>query len=154
MKKTWLLFASLTLAISMLAACNSTNKSKENEDETDTQVESGETTGEETSEENVEEPTTSENRDSEKTLTYSVNKEVKEATANLTDSEDQNYSLYKLDGFTLTGEKPNKDSLYLDDNPAVFMQVETISKDDASLEIIAKNMHETITSVSINKEPI
>ncbi|PUB17985.1 hypothetical protein [Paenisporosarcina sp. OV554] len=154
MKKTWLLFASLTLAISMLAACNSTNKSKENEDETDTQVESGETTGEETSEENVEEPTTSENRDSEKTLTYSVNKEVKEATAKLTESKEQNYSLYKLDGFTLTGEEPNKDSLYLDDNPAVFMRVETISKDDASLEIIAKNMHETMTSVSINKEPI
>lgn len=163
MKKTWLLFASLTLAISMLSACNTTNESKGNEKETDTQVESGETNGEENAEEVVEEevveeteeeqPVTTE-RGPEKTLTYSVNDEEKEETATLTDSDEQNYSIYKLDGFSLTGEEPNKDSLYLDDNPAVFMRVETISKDDASLEIIANNMFETIAAVSVNKEPV
>lgn len=163
MKKTWLLFASITLAISMLSACNTTNESKGNEKETDTQVESGETNGEENAEEVVEEevveeteeeqPVTTE-RGPEKTLTYSVNDEAKEETATLTDSDEQNYSIYKLDGFSLTGEEPNKDSLYLDDNPAVFMRVETISKDDASLEIIANNMFETIAAVSVNKEPV
>lgn len=163
MKKTWLLFASITLAISMLSACNTTNESKGNEKETDTQVESGETNGEENAEEVVEEevveeteeeqPVTTE-RGPEKTLTYSVNDEEKEETATLTDSDEQNYSIYKLDGFSLTGEEPNKDSLYLDDNPAVFMRVETISKDDASLEIIANNMFETIAAVSVNKEPV
>ena len=161
MKKTWLLFASITLAISMLSACNSTNESKGNNNETDTQVESGETNGEEKAEEVEEEvveeteeeqPVTTE-RGPEKSLTYSVNDEVKEETAKLTDSDEQNYSIYKLDGFSLTGEEPNKDSLYLDDNPAVFMRVETISKDDASLEIIASNMFETIAAVSVNKEP-
>lgn len=163
MKKTWLLFASITLAISMLSACNTTNESKGNEKETDTQVDSGETNGEENAEEVVEEevveeteeeqPVTTE-RGPEKTLTYSVNDETKEETATLTDSDEQNYSIYKLDGFSLTGEEPNKDSLYLDDNPAVFMRVETISKDDASLEIIANNMFETIAAVSVNKEPV
>lgn len=163
MKKTWLLFASITLAISMLSACNTTNESKGNEKETDTQVDSGETNGEENAEEVVEEevveeteeeqPVTTE-RGPEKTLTYSVNDEEKEETATLTDSDEQNYSIYKLDGFSLTGEEPNKDSLYLDDNPAVFMRVETISKDDASLEIIANNMFETIAAVSVNKEPV
>lgn len=163
MKKTWLLFASITLAISMLSACNSTSESKGNDKETETQVESGETNGEEVVEEPVEEevveeteeeqPVTTE-RGPEKSLTYSVNDEVKEETATLTDSDEQNYSIYKLDGFSLTGEEPNKDSLYLDDNPAVFMRVETISKDDASLEIIANNMFETIAAVSVNKEPV
>ena len=159
MKKTWLLFASITLAISMLSACNSNNESKGNDKETDTQVESGETNGEEVVEEPVEEETEEEQpvtteRGPEKSLTYSVNDEVKEETATLTDSDEQNYSIYKLDGFSLTGEEPNKDSLYLDDNPAVFMRVETISKDDASLEIIASNMFETIAAVSVNKEPV
>ncbi len=149
MKKTWLFFASLTFAISMLAACTSTNKTEENENKSDTQVKSGE----ETTEKSAEESTTLE-RDSEKTLTYSVNKELKETTATLTESDEQNFSLYKLDGYTLTGEESNINSLSLDDNPAVFMKVETVSKDDASLEIIAKNMHESIRSVSINKEPV
>lgn len=147
MKKTWLLFASITLAISMLTACNSTDKANDNEDKTDSQVE--------TTDEGTEaEKTTTQKRDAEKTLTYSVEKEVKEDTAILTESNEQNFSLYKLDGFSLKGDEPSMDSLYLDDNPAVFMKVETISKDEASVEIIAKNMKESIASVSINKEPI
>lgn len=147
MKKTWLLFASITLAISMLTACNSTDKAKDTKDKTDSQLE--------TTDEGTEaEKTTTQKRDSEKTLTYSVEKEVKEDTAILTESNEQNFSLYKLDGFSLKGDEPSMDSLYLDDNPAVFMKVETISKDEASVEIIAKNMKESIASVSINKEPI
>jgi hypothetical protein len=165
MKKTWILFASLTLAISMLSACNSSNESNGKEDESTTQVETDKTNGEETPEEVVEETEeteevaeeqqpASEERGPEKTLTYLVNEEVKEDTAKLTDSDEQNYSLYKLDGYTLTGEEPNKDSLYLDENPAVFMRVETISKDDASYQIIADNMVETIAAVSVGKEPV
>lgn len=147
MKKTWLLFASITLAISMLTACNSTDKANDNEDKTDSQVET-------TNEGTEAEKTTTQKRDAEKTLTYSVEKEVKEDTAILTESNEQNFSLYKLDGFSLKGDEPSMDSLYLDDNPAVFMKVETISKDEASVEIIAKNMKESIASVSINKELI
>ena len=172
MKKTWILFASLTLAISMLSACNSSNESNGNEDESTTQVETDKTNGEETAEvvvedteESVEETEeteevaeeqqpASEERGPEKTLNYLVNEEVKEDTAKLTDSDEQNYSLYKLDGYTLTGEEPNKDSLYLDENPAVFMRVETISKDDASYQVIADNMVETIAAVSVGKEPV
>ena len=147
MKKTWLLFASITLAISMLTACNSTDKANDTKDKTDSQLE--------TTDEGTEaEKTITQKRDAEKTLTYSVDKEVKEDTAILTESDEQNFSLYKLDGFSLKGDEPSMDSLYLDDNPAVFMKVETISKDEASVEIIAKNMKESIASVSINKEPI
>jgi hypothetical protein len=165
MKKNWILFASLTLAISMLSACNTSNESNGNEDESTTQVETDKTNGEEPPEEVAEETEeteevaeeqqpASEERGPEKTLTYLVNEKVKEDTAKLTDSDEQNYSLYKLDGYTLTGEEPNKDSLYLDENPAVFMRVETISKDDASYQIIADNMVETIAAVSVGKEPV
>ena len=150
-----MLFASLSLAISMLAACNSTDESNGSETES-SQVETDEPKGEETPEEEKEEETQTPaaERGPDKTLTYSLDGEVKEETAVLTDSDEQNYSIYKLDGFTLTGEEPNKDSLYLDENSAVFMRVETISKDEASYEIIAENMVETIAAVSIGKEPV
>lgn len=155
MKKTWMLFASLSLAISMLAACNSTDESNGSETES-SQVETDKPKGEETPEEEKDEEsqTPAAERGPDKTLTYSLDGEVKEETAVLTDSDEQNYSIYKLDGFTLTGEEPNKDSLYLDENSAVFMRVETISKDEASYEIIAENMVETIAAVSIGKEPV
>lgn len=159
MKKTWMLFASLSLAISMLAACNSTDESNGSETGS-SQVETDEQKGEETPVEDKEEEKEEESqtpaaeRGPDKTLTYSLDGEVKEESAALTDSEEQNYSIYKLDGFTLTGEEPNKDSLYFDDNSAVFMRVETISKDEASYEIIAENMVETIAAVSIGKEPV
>lgn len=156
MKKTWILFASLTLAISILSACNSTNESNENEPTTEIETEktNGEEKAEEVVEETEEQQPAIEERGPEKTLTYSVNEELKEGTAKLTESDEQNYSLYKLDGYSLTGEEPNKDSLYLDENSAVFMRVETISKDEASYEIIVENMKETIAAVSIGKEPV
>lgn len=158
MKKTWLLFATITLAISMLAACNSNEESNGTEGETKSQVESNETINEavtdEVAGEKSEEQPSPEERAEEKTLNYTVSGESKEASSTLTKSDEQNYSLYKLDGFSLTGEEPNKDSLYLDDNSAVFMRVETISKDEASYEIIANNMLETIASVSVGNEPV
>ena len=166
MKKTWILFASLTLAITILSACNTTNESTGNENEPTTEVDTEKEeevveepaeevpAEDEVVEETEEQPPAAEERGPEKTLTYSENEEVKEGTAKLTESDEQSYSLYKLNGFSLTGEEPNKDSLYLDANPAVFMRIETISKDDASYEIIVENMRETIGAVSVGKEPV
>jgi len=154
MKKTWLLFATITMAISILAACNSNEGSNGTEGETNSQVETDETVTEEVAGENSEERPVTEERSEEKILNYTVSGEAKEESSILTKSDEQNYSLYKLDGFSLTGEEPNKDSLYFDDNSAVFMRVETISKDEASYEIIANNMLETIAAVSVGKEPV
>jgi len=157
MKKTWLLFASLTLVISMLAACNSKDESSGSEDQSTTQIETDETTVEETPDEEVieeDEQPTKEEIGTDKILTYSVSGELKENSAELTKSDEQNYSMYKIDGFSLTGEEPNKDALLFDENSAIFMRVETISKDKASYEIIANNMKETMAAVTIGKEPI
>ena len=157
MKKTWLLFASITLAISLLAACNSKEETNVTESEPNTEVKTDESTEDTTVEEDAEvteELPTTEARAENKTLHYSVLGEEKEESSTLTNSDEQNYSIYKLDGYSLTGEEPNKDSLYLDENSAVFMRVETISKDDASFEVIANNMFESITAVSIGQEPV
>ncbi|WP_342541886.1 hypothetical protein MHH33_12485 [Paenisporosarcina sp. FSL H8-0542] len=160
MKKSWLLFASLSLAISMLSACNSTDESNGSESDKTTVADSGETTVDETADEDeakeeTKEPApATETREPEKSLSYSINDEKKEETAKLTDSDEQNYSIYKLDGYSLTGEEPNKDSIYYDENSAVFMRVETISKDEADYEIIRDTMIESIAAVSIGKEPV
>lgn len=156
MKKTWLLLASLTLAISMLAACNSKDEST-SKDESNTQVETEETKDVEVipeEDENEQEQPVNEERGTDKILTYLVGGEVKENSAKLTESDEQNYSMYKVDGFNLTGEEPNKDALFLKENSAVFMRIETISKDEASYEIIANNMKETMAAVTFGKEPL
>ncbi|WP_017381306.1 hypothetical protein [Paenisporosarcina sp. TG-14] len=156
MKKTWLLIALLTLVISMLAACNSKDEST-SKDEPNTQVETEETKDVEVipeEDENEQEQPVTEERGTDKILTYLVSGEVKEDSAKLTESDEQNYSIYKLDEFSLTGEEPNKDALFLEENSAVFMRIETISKDEASYEIIANNMKETMAAVTFGKEPL
>lgn len=155
MKKTWLLIALLTLVISMLAAC--TKDESTSKDKSNTQVETEETKDVEVNPEEVEneqEQPETEERGTDKILTYLVGGEVKENSAKLTESNEQNYSMYKVDGFSLTGEEPNKDALLLEENSAVSMRIETISKDVASYEIIANNMKETMAAVSFGKEPL
>ena len=164
MKKTWLLFASITLAISMLAACNSNDESNGTKDDTQEHAESDTTATDEVTEvveediaavkEDSEEQPATEERAAQMTLNYLANGEEKEESATLTESDEQNYSIYKLDGYSLTGEEPNKDSLCLDDNSAVFMRVETISKDEAAYDVIAENMSQSIAAVSIGSEPV
>lgn len=167
MKKTWFLFGSILLAISLLAACNSEDESNGSEVETQTNVETEDgndtpvTEDDEEKEEAVEEvenetdePTVSAEREPQKTLNYAIKEDTKEENSTLINSDEQNYSIYKLDGYSLTGEEPNKDALTYDENSAVFMRVETISKDDADYEIIANNMIQSIGAVTIGQEPV
>ncbi|MET1013777.1 MAG: hypothetical protein ABWX61_04620 [Paenisporosarcina sp.] len=170
MQKYWLLIASITLSISMLAACNTSDGTNSGQGNTSSDIEEVDQKETTTPEEDSEEADTSSEDDNatevtadsetgtiergpEKSLSFNIKGEAKEETATLTKSDGQNYSLYKLDGFELTGEEPNKDSLYLAENDAVFMRIETISKDDASIEIIQKNMLDTMEAVSISSEP-
>jgi hypothetical protein len=169
MQKYWLLMASITLSISMLAACNTSNDTNSGQENTTSEVEEGEqeetTPDEETeeqadasSEETETETTTDteeviEERGTEKSLSYNINGDTKEETATLTNSEEQNYSLYKLDDFELTGEEPNKDSLYLAENDAVFMRIETIPQEESSIDYVRENMRQTMQAVGISSPP-
>jgi hypothetical protein len=159
MQKYWLLLASLSLTVSMLSACNSNGESNGDGGEPSKEVETEETQDETSPEDEVveeetsEKETATEERDTEKTLSYTLDGDTKEETAPLTNSDEQNYSIYKLDGFELTGEEPNKDTLFWEENDALFMRIETISKDDASFEIISENMVQTMAAVSFEGEP-
>lgn len=152
MKKYWLLLASLSMAISILSACNTDTGTSTGEDtepdvvDTEPAVVDNETAN---GDGEIEE----EERGSERTLSYSVDGEVNEGTAILTDSDEQNYSIYKLEDFELTGEEPNKDSLYLTENDAVFMRIETLPKDVGTIDVVRQNMKDTLSAVSIGQEP-
>lgn len=165
MKFKWTLLSVLLASAMFLTACASdegetTTEEKENQTEqqpADQTEEPAEDDAEpETTEEPVEDDSTDAPalRDDEASLTYTLNGEQKNETAYLTESDEQNYSMYKLDGFELTGEEPNKDALYSVEDDSVFMRIETISTDDADYEIILKNMMETMAAISIEENPV
>lgn len=77
-------------------------------------------------------------RSAEKSLTFTLNNEEKQETASLKESDTQDYSLYVLEGYELTGEEPGKDVLYLNEDDANFMRIEYLTNTDkASQEEIA-----------------
>lgn len=65
----------------------------------------------------------------EQNLTYSVNGEEKEETAFLKYNDNQNYSMYVLPEYELTGEEPNKDVLFWNEDDSVFMRIELLPAD-------------------------
>ena len=65
----------------------------------------------------------------EQNLTYSVNGEEKEDTAFLKYNDNQNYSMYVLPEYELTGEEPNKDVLFWNEDDSVFMRIELLPAD-------------------------
>lgn len=83
----------------------------------------------------------------EKNLTYQLNGETKEETAFLTESDNQDYSLYILPDYELTGEEPRKDVLYFKDNDTLFMRIELLPK-DANLEDEIRTAKSQLESVS------
>ncbi|PLS16458.1 hypothetical protein CVD28_15320 [Bacillus sp. M6-12] len=65
----------------------------------------------------------------EQNLQFSINGETKEATAFLKKSENQNYSLYVLPEYELTGEEPNKDLLFFKESENISMRIELLPED-------------------------
>lgn len=49
-----------------------------------------------------------------------------------------------MDGYSLTAEEPNRDVIYFDANDAVFMRVETFSKDEADRGQTIETLQQTI----------
>ena len=103
-----------------------TNEDTNNTEDTDT------TTNEDTNNNEGTDTTTDEIADdsaapSEKQLTYQFNGETIKETASLTNSDNQGYSMYVLPNFTLTGEEPRKDTLYVNNADQNFMRIELLS---------------------------
>lgn len=77
---------------------------------------------------------------------------AKKQKAILTESDNQNYALYLLDNYELTGEEPRKDVLYFKENDQFFMRIELLQKSQkmdeaidtikAQLEAVSSNVTE------------
>lgn len=65
----------------------------------------------------------------EQNLSYKVNGEQKNDTAFLKYNDNQNYSMYVLPEYELTGEEPNKDVLFWNKDDSVFMRIELLPAD-------------------------
>ncbi|MBS4207810.1 hypothetical protein [Bacillus sp. FJAT-50079] len=89
----------------------------------------------------------------EKNISYEINGTSHEDTAFLKESDLQNYSLYVLPEYTLTGEEPGKDVLYLTENDVHFMRIEILPK-DVNVEDAIETIKGQLSAVSENVEKI
>ncbi|PLR75587.1 hypothetical protein CU633_20325 [Bacillus sp. V3-13] len=83
----------------------------------------------------------------EQNLKYKVNGQETQDTAFLKHSDNQNYSMYVLPGYELTAEEPHKDSLFLTENPEVFMRIELLPG-DADWETVTENTKAQLAAVN------
>ncbi|PLR81421.1 hypothetical protein CVD25_20350 [Bacillus canaveralius] len=83
----------------------------------------------------------------EQNLEYEVNGQEKQDTAFLKHNDNQNYSIYVLPGYELTAEEPHKDSLFLTENPEVFMRIELLP-DDTDWESVTENTKAQLATVN------
>ncbi|MFK8793652.1 hypothetical protein [Planococcus plakortidis] len=70
----------------------------------------------------------------------------------LTISEGQTYQLYVLDGYEFTAEEPNRDVIFLQENDAVFMRVETYYPSDINFDELVSNTQETVQASNPDSE--
>ena len=86
----------------------------------------------------------------EQTISYTLNEETKKETAQLTKSDNQNFSLYVLPNFELTAEEPYKDLLFLSENDAISMRIEILPA-DTDLQSLKTN---TLTQLQVVNETV
>lgn len=123
---------SILLLTILLAACGTSTTTEKQDNTVDSTIEDTEqTTLEET--ENSTEETDTQSASSPEQL---------EGT--LTNSDSQNYSITVMEGFELTGEEPNKDMLFKQDNDQQSMRIETFSSDEVTIDEIQENLVTTL----------
>lgn len=70
----------------------------------------------------------------------------------LTESDEQPYELHVLPGYALTSEEPGKDSLYKEDDPSVFMRIETFASGEVDFSQAEAQVKETLKAVNAEAE--
>jgi len=134
MKKIYTLLSILLLTV-ILAACGT---STTNEGQDSTQEIVSENTELTTSLEDTE------NSESDTEESQSVASPEKVLEGTLIDSDSQNYSITVVKGYELTGEEPNKDLLFNQENDLQSMRIETFSAEEVTIEEIQENLASTL----------
>lgn len=82
----------------------------------------------------------------EQNIAYTVDGEQKEQTAFLKHNDNQNYSMYVLPEYELSGEEPNKDVLMWTEDDSVFMRIELLPN-DAEWAVVEENSKAQLAAV-------
>ncbi|MFJ8068954.1 hypothetical protein ACIQZD_08385 [Peribacillus sp. NPDC096447] len=83
----------------------------------------------------------------EQNLQYSINGEAKEKTAFLKKSNNQPFSLYVLQQFSLSAEEPGKDIVFLTEDDSIYMRIELL-KTDVNWDEVEKNVQSQLESIT------
>lgn len=145
-------FAVISLSALFMAGCGSAEQSAEKTPAktvtTPDNTEKEQANGQETTEQKQSEDKGDDGviRILEQNFTYKVNGEQKEETAFLKYNDNQNYSMYVLPEYELTGEEPNKDVLFWKDDDSVFMRIELLPA-DTDWALMEENTKAQLTAV-------
>ncbi|WP_433957665.1 hypothetical protein [Cytobacillus horneckiae] len=144
MKNTFKLFFMSTLLLMLLVACGTNQNADEDSSNRD------DNEANQPDEKNPKDDESSENnkiRLMEQNIKFEKNGETEEETAFLKESDNQDFSMYVLPNFVLTGEEPNKDVLHLEEQSNIFMRIELIP-DDADMKMLEENTKIQLQSVN------
>lgn len=137
MKKNALFIPAILTAGILLAGCGTADLAEE-----EPETEPAETTEEESSDTTQDMETPEEAP--EKTEGSSGNEHSETSQGELTMSDNQAYQLHVLDGYEFTAEEPNRDGIFLQENDAVFMRVETYYPNDIDFDELVATTQQTV----------
>ncbi|MCL1695715.1 MULTISPECIES: hypothetical protein [unclassified Lysinibacillus] len=83
----------------------------------------------------------------EQEVIYKQKGQEKTEKATESKSVDQDFKMHQLSGFKLSQEEPGKDMLISNDNPDVFMRIESIDASQASYEDVKTSMSDYMNAV-------
>lgn len=137
MKKNALFIPAILTAGILLAGCGTADLAEE-----EPETEPAETTEEESSDTTQDRETPEEAP--EETEGSSGNEHSETPQGELTMSDNQAYQLHVLDGYEFTAEEPNRDVIFLQENDAVFMRVETYYPNDIDFDELVATTQQTV----------
>lgn len=152
-------FALLSFLLSACGTSNETETDKESANKTE-QTESENKPNEEkeqTEQEEITEPKNNESNETpatEMSLTYQSDGQMKEETAFLKKSDNQDFSLYVLPSFDLRAVEPFNDEIYVKENDQFFMRINVLPKDGTDRNELIQNATAELQAVSEHVETL
>lgn len=154
MKNKWLMLCSAAALALVLTACGSTGEG--NEDPPITQPTETPATDVEVADDGdkevIEEAPSAQSTDKDDKANDQTSDVPEEAT--LTESDEQEFSIYLLPDFTLTSEEPGRDIVYSEADEAIFMRIETTIDEEGAYDFFKENVIATLEASSNGEEPV
>lgn len=87
-------------------------------------------------------------------ITYTSNGKQETVETTPVNSDQQNYSIQVIPGFTLTAEEPGKDLLFYEEDDTISMRIETHSKSESTFDTLVTNTKEMMSAIQEDYKPL